>query len=149
MNCRFTLVPSEFFSGDSARELLGKVVSLKDGEPLSFLDVPQQNAVLIYAGDERPVVYDMLMSQHKMRGYNKILFCWKEGSLALTVSQGERLMLCNCFRAPDFDTAQYYIFMVLRSLQINPEVSSIWSFGELFPDGRMSLYNYFKTVEEI
>lgn len=149
MNFKFTLVPADCFSEDSARELLGQVVSLQDGEPLSFLEVPQQDAVLVYAGAERPLVYDLILSLYKARGYNKILFSWTEGSLSLVVAQGERLIFCNCFRAADFTTAEYYIFMTLRSLQINPEISSIWSAGPIPQEGKMSLYNYFKSVEEL
>ena len=46
----------------------------------------------------------------------------------------------------DFTTAEYYIFLAVKSLQINPEVSTICWLTELEPGQEMSLYRYFKSV---
>ena len=57
--------------------------------------------------------------------YNKIL-CSRVGDrLYLGVAQGKSLLLANSFPAADFTTAQYYIFLSLNSLQLNPEFSTI------------------------
>ena len=78
--------------------------------------------------------------------YNKIL-CSRVGDrLYLGVAQGKSLLLANSFPAADFTTAQYYIFLSLNSLQLNPEFSTICWMTELDAGEEMSLYRYFKSV---
>lgn len=143
----FTLVPSEIFSEDSAREILSEVVLLEKGEPLSFLEIKAYDAVLVYSGQTRPAVYDMIMSLFKLRDYNKILASLEDGYLYLVIAQGNRLVFCNSFKAADFTTAEYYIFMVLKQLQINPEVSTLTFMSEIPQDRTAELYHYFKSAE--
>lgn len=147
MDSKFTLVPSELFSEESARELLSEVVLLEEGEPLSFAPVSSCDAVLIYAGEKRPIVFDMLLSLFKISDYNKILAAFSDGCLYLVVSQGKDLKFCNSWRCPDFTTAEYYIFMVLHKLQINPQVSSVYFSTQLGQDEVQSLLSYFRNVE--
>lgn len=144
---RFTLVPSELFSEDSAREILSEVVLLEKGEPLSFLEIKAYDAVLVYAGKTRPLVYDMIMSLFKLRDYNKILAAVEDGYLYLVIAQGSGLKFCNSFKADDFTTAEYYIFMVLKQLQINPEASTLTFMSEIPRDRTAELYHYFKSAE--
>lgn len=147
MTPKFTLVPSELFSETGAREILSEVVPLEEGEPLSFAAIPSQDAVLVYSGTSRPVVYDMLLSLCKIGEYNKILACVADGWLYVTVARGAGLDFCNCFKVDDFVTVEYYILMVLRKLQINPEISTIYFMSPLSEEQTVSLYSYFKNAE--
>lgn len=148
MTEKFTLVPSELFSEETARETLSEVVLLEEGEPLLFLDVPFCQSVLVYAGQRRPAVYDMLMSLCKIRHHNKIMASISDDVLSLVVAQGDRLQFCNCFKAGDFTTALYYIFMVLKKLQINPEISTLYfTSGNVGQEQLTSLFRYFKSAE--
>lgn len=144
---KFTLVPSELFDRDNAEQYLKEVVPLAEGEPLSFLEVPSEKAFLVFAGDSRPVVYDMLLSLCKIREYNKIVFDLRDGVLSLVVAIGDSLALCNAFPADTFITAQYYIFLTLKRLQINPQLSTIFSMGEMDASQLLSLCRYFKNAE--
>ena len=147
MVSKFTLVPSSIFSEDKAREILSEVVLLDREEPLSFLEVPPQSAVLVYAGDERPAVYDMLLSLWKIREYNKIAADYRDGCLSLVLSQGEQLQLCNQYDAPDFTTALYYLALAVSRLQINPQQSTVYFMTAPDSENVRLLYNYFKGVE--
>lgn len=147
MKSAFTLIPSEYFTPEGAGDILSKVVPLEQGEPLSFLDIPAYQAVFVYAGQVRPVAYDMIQSLFKIREYNKIIACHRDGELFLVIAQGDSLQLCNVFQAKDFVTAQYFIFMSLKSLQLNPQLSTIYFMGDIAPEHSASLYNYFKNVE--
>ena len=118
----FTLVPSHFFDPASAREALAEVADLKEGQVVASLDIPQYDAVLVYAQDgdsvvDTPEIYKILMQ-----------------------------LLANSFPAGDFTTVQYYIFLSLTSLQLNPEFSTICWRTALDPVEEMSLYRYFKSV---
>ena len=149
MECRFTLVPSVYFTEEKARRMLEEVVHLDEDEPLSFLEIPPHDAVLVYAGSERPRVYDMLLSLCKIRDYNKIIMDFTDGVLYLTVAQGDQLRVCNAFAAEDFVTAEYYLFSALKSLQINPEISTVYSMEALSQQQCISLCSYFKNAETL
>jgi len=148
----FTLVPAQFFNPESAREALAEVAELKDGETVGHLDIPQYDAVLVYSADgdgavvEIPEIYKLLTRLPDCPEYNKILCSMQEGQLYLTVAQGKSLLLANIFPARDFTTAEYYLFLSLNSLQLNPEISTVCWLSPLEPEEEMSLYRYFKSV---
>ena len=70
-----------------------------------------------------------------------------DGCLHLVIAQGKTLLLANAYDAPDFTTAEYYIFLAMKSLQLNPEMSSIWFRTPVSGEQELSLYRYFKSVE--
>jgi hypothetical protein len=72
-----------------------------------------------------------------------------DGVLYLVIAQGKSLLLCNTFQAQDFTTAQYFIFLAMKKLQLNPEVSTICFRTPLSEEDEMSLYRYFKSVEQL
>ena len=96
-----------------------------------------------------PETYYMLQQLPALADYNKILASYVDGVLYLVIAQGKTLLLCNNFQAPDFTTAQYFIFLAMKKLQLNPEVSTICFRTPLAEDDEMSLYRYFKSVEVI
>ena len=149
-----TLVPTHFFNTTSARDLLAEVASLKGDEVVKWVDVPRYDAVLVYAVpsedvEAMPELYHVLEALPLCRDYNKIVASHKEGNLYLAIAQGGSLLLANVFEAPDFTTAEYYIFLALKQLQLNPEVSTICLRSFIGPEEEMSLYRYFKSVEQI
>jgi hypothetical protein len=168
---KFSLVPQQFFSPEVAEGLLSDVVSLNDGEIVDSIPVPEYNACLVYSNDigetltrvlsetvlctdgskarPLPVMYHMLKSLPGLADYNKILAAYMDGVLYLALAQGATLLLCNSFKAPDFTTAQYFIFLALKRLQLNPEMSTITFMTSLDYEQEMSLYRYFRSVEHI
>ena len=150
----FTLVPSHFFDPASAREALAEVADLKEGQVVASLDIPQYDAVLVYAQDgdsvvDTPEIYKILMQLPNCPEYNKILCGILDDTLYLAVAQGKSLLLANSFPARDFTTAEYYIFLALNSLQLNPEISTVCFLTPLDAEDEMSLYRYFKAVEKL
>ena len=146
-----TLVPARFFDEGDARCILSDLYALTESETVATLEVPRYDAVFIYASEDgkAPVLYDLVNGLERCDGYNKILFHYGAGCLDLAIAQGERLLLANSFPAADFTTAEYYLFLAVKSLQINPEVSSVTVASELTPEEEMSLYRYFKSVERL
>ena len=168
---KVALIPEEFFSEASARDALADVVSLRDGDGVSYMRVPEYGAVLLFStsidetfskvvartvlktdGSAVPVVPEMF---HVLRNlsdcpeHNKIVASYADGWLYLAVAQGDRLSLCNVFEAVDFTTAEYFIFLVMKRLQLNPEVSTICFRTPLTQEEELSLYRYFKAVERL
>ena len=164
------LIPSNFFSPESARDLISRSVVLNETDQVCNVDVPQFGAVLIYsnsigeslsraisdtilttAGNKSevfPELYYILGALPQCRDYNKILASFCDGYLYLAIAQGKSLLLCNSFKAADFTTAEYFLFMAMKKLQLNPEVSTICFRTPLGADEEMSLYRYFNSVEQ-
>ncbi len=147
----FTLVPTNFFNPDKEREALAGVARLGEDCAVRHIDIPQYDAVLVYSVDgdsvvSAPEIAGILDKLPDCPAYNKILCSLRDGRLSIAIAQGKSLLLANSFTAPDFTTAEYYIFLAVKSLQINPEVSTICWLTELEPGQEMSLYRYFKSV---
>lgn len=166
-----TLVPEHFFDPAVARDILADAVEIKDTDQVGFIREPSAGAVLVYslsigetmsrlisgtvlrkdgsAASVLPEFHYMLSAASQLSDYNRIVASYADGRLYLVVSQGRSLMLCNSFDAVDFTTAEYYIFMVMKRLQLNPEQSVIYFRTPLGQSEEMSLYRYFKGVEVI
>ena len=163
------LVPASFFEPASARALLEETVRLRPQDAVEAVDVPEFGAVLLYSpsldeslsraiastvfdtdgrpGRILPELWFVLRSLSSCPDYNKIVASWRDGYLHLAIAQGRSLQLCNCFEAADFTTAEYFIFLAMKKLQLNPEQSVICFRTPLTTEQELSLYRYFKSVE--
>ena len=166
-----TLVPENFYQPQNARDLLADMVSLPDAVQVDSVSVPEFNAVLLYSNSiggtlhkvvaesvlnldgskasPLPEMYYILKTLPSLEEYNKIVASYMDGMLYLAIAQGKTLMLCNVYPASDFTTAQYFIFLAMKKLQLNPEMSTICFRTPLDHEQQMSLYRYFKSVENL
>ncbi len=150
------LVPSAFFDAASAREILSRTVLLDKDEKIEYISLPEFSAELVYSlsvdidpdEDNMPELYIVLKAISGVAEHNKIVASYGDGVLSLAIAQGSDLLLANVFEAADFTTAEYFIFMAVRKLQLNPEVSTIYFLTPLSPEEEMSLYRYFRSVEQ-
>lgn len=165
---KFTLVPATVFDGTDMRELLARAVTLDEGDEVESVEIPQHGAVAIYSNStgsrlprifagmfttedsDVPVIlpeqYWLIMDMEKIRDYNKIVASYCDGRLYLAVAQGRSLLLCSSYEAPDFTSAQYYIFYAMKHFQLNPEVSTVYFRTPLSQENELSLYSYFRSV---
>ena len=165
---KFALVPLQFYAPENKRELLAEVVAVGNDEFVDDVEIPELASVLIYSNNvgetlsrvisetvlttegaktrPLPAVYQMLRKMGQLTDYNRILAAYMDGHLYLVIAQGKTLLLCNSFKAPDFTTAQYFIFMAMKKLQLNPEMSTISFMTPLDAEQEMSLYRYFRSV---
>ena len=163
------LVPAHFYDPATARQALAEVVKLRESDAVESVEVPSAGAVLIFsnsideslsraicqtvyttAGDPvrvLPELYYIVEALPRCPEYNKILCSYMDGWLHIAVAQGKSLLLANVFEAADFTTAEYFIFLVMKKLQLNPEVSTVCFRTPLQQEQEMSLYRYFKAVE--
>ena len=165
---KVALVPEAFLDPLGARDALSEVVALREGDYVETVPLPSMGAVLLFSNsiDESlsrvlaqtvlpssgtpvrvlPEMYYLLRQLDTLTEYNKVLASWRDGWLHLVIAQGKSLSLCNVYEAPDFTTAQYFIFLGMKRLQLNPEVSTICFRTPLEPEAELSLYRYFKAV---
>jgi hypothetical protein len=171
MTPKVAMVPSGFFSPVSAREFLARTSVVGEDDLVQHCALSEWSAELVYSlsmGEKLsrvisqnvsvkdggrvsmlPEMYFILKDLQGISEYNKIVASFAAPYLHLAVGQGRNLLLANVFEAADFTTAEYFIFMVLKKLQLNPEVSSISFRTPLSEDEEMSLYRYFKGVERL
>lgn len=167
------LVPVSFMpeqGDDSAglRELLGGYVALEDGDEVRRADLPEYDAALVYVAPSEdslasavvesfasrcgniqplPEMFHMLKHVAGMKHHNRVVASYGDSLLTLVISEGDKLLLCNSYKAEDFTTALYYVFFAIRQFQFNPEVTTIYFRNELDEDSQMMLYRYFSGVE--
>lgn len=158
LTLKCTLVPRHFFNPSTAEDALREVVKLDVNDNVKYVDVPQFDAVLVYSdydsisggrSETLPEMFYILDTLPQCREYNKILASWCDGVLYLAIAQGKSLMIANAYKAQDFVTAEYYIFLAMKSLQLNPEMSTICWRSRIGNEDEMSLYRYFKAVEQL
>ena len=168
---KVALVPEPFFNPDKARAALEEVVALEPADTVEYISVPSLASVLVYSNSiggslakvlsntvlptsgepvkVLPEMYYMLRELETLTEYNKIIASWADGWLHLVIAQGKSLSLANTFQAQDFTTAEYFLFLAMRRLQLNPEVSTVCFRTPLTPEAEMSLYRYFKSVSRL
>lgn len=146
-----TLVPSSMLGGEEPRCFLSAVFPIGDGEDIGVMDFPAYGASLVYVreGDGVPVLASLIAALPACDGYNKILAAYCGATLHLAIAQGAELKLAVSYPAQDFTTAEYYVFLAVKTLQINPEVSSIRFITPLSEEQEMSLGRYFHGVEAV
>ena len=168
---KVALVPESFLSPGSARIALSEVSRIGESDFVEQVSVPKYGAVLVYSNsigeslsetlsktvfdtsgnpsNVLPELWFILRDLSSCPDYNKILCSWRDGWLYIAIAQGNSLLLANVFEALDFTTAEYFIFLAMKRLQLNPEVSSICFRTPLEYEQEMSLYRYFKSVEQL
>lgn len=160
---KVALVPSAFFDRTYARDILSRTVKLDQEDKVEYISLPELSAELVYslsavpdesvvlseAKDLLPELYYLLKKLPEIKEYNKIAASFGDGVLSLVIAQGDNLLLANTFEAADFTTAEYFLFMAVRKLQLNPELSAVHFMSVLTGEEEMSLYRYFKSVERI
>ena len=166
-----TLVPETFFRPENVRAMLSDVVALDPADAVGYVRIPEQGAVLLFsntigeslsrvlsqtvltaAGTQAPVLpemYYILKALPACEDYNKVVASYRDGYLHLAIAQGKSLQLANVYKAPDFTPAEYFLFLALKRLQLNPEVTTVCFRTPLDPSAEMSLYRYFKAVVEL
>ena len=166
-----TLVPVRFHDPDRETAMLSEVADIDVSGKVDSIDVTDYAAVMLYqdpvgeslakviastvlrqdAAPVRPLpeMYHMLKQLAALPDYNRIIASYMDQVLYLAVAQGRTLLLCNSFSAPDFTTAEYFIFMVMKKFQLNPEMSVIYFRTPLDDEQEISLYRYFHGVEKI
>ena len=91
----------------------------------------------------------MLAAAAALDRYNKVVVHLGDDVVDIVLAAGEKLLLCNSFPAADAVTAQYFLFAALRQFQINPEVSTVYFFGEADEAVKGDLFRHFASVEAL
>lgn len=168
---KVALVPSSFFDPGSVRSALEATVVLGEDDEVAHVAEPEFDAELVYSlsigealsgaiartvkqrdGGQTQVLPEMhyiLRDIRNLKDHNRIVTSYADGFLHLAIAQGGTLLLANVYEAADFTTAEYFIFLAIKKLQLNPEASAIHFRTPVTEEEEMSLYRYFKAVERL
>lgn len=144
-----TLVPTRLCGEYGPRCFLSEVAFLGEAEKVHTADLPEYDSTLVYAGAEVPELYNVLKALDRCPDHFKTVASIKDGWLHLAVARGKELLFANVFKAAAFSTAQYFIFNVMKSLQMNLEMSSVYFLSPLTREEKLSMYRYLKSVEKL
>ena len=144
-----TLVPTRLCGEYGPRCFLSEVAPLDDSEKVNTVQIAEYGSVLVYAGSDIPELYNVLKALPRCAEHYKVVASIKDGWLHLAVAEGDRLLFANVFRTAAFSTAQYFIFNVMKSLQMNLEMSSVYFLSPLTKEEKLSMYRYLKSVERV
>ncbi len=144
-----TLVPTRLCGEYGPRCFLSEVASLDVAEKVHTVELPKYDSTLVYTGAEVPELYNVLKALDRCPDHYKTVASIKDGWLHLAVAKGEELLFANVFKAAAFSTAQYFIFNVMKSLQLNLEMSSVYFLSPLTREEKLSMYRYLKSVERL
>lgn len=144
-----TLVPSQFYDDACAREYLAQVVDIAPDAEIGSVFLPVYDAYFVYAGGVEPPILDLLRRLPTLNDYNKVLCHWDGQMLSLCIAQGRSLSLANTYQAGDFVTVMYFILLAMKSLFLNPEVSTVCFATPLTQEQKVSLFHYFKSVSSL
>jgi len=145
---KYTIVPAPLFSEECARELLSRLTDINNQDEVKFIELPSHEAVLIYI-NTLPKIYEVIKALDGLKDHNRVIFHYEKDVVDIAVAMDNKLLAANSYKAVDFTTALYYIFALVNNQQINPEVTTIYSLGEIKYEEAEILFKYFKDVEQI
>ena len=143
------MVPTRLCGEYGPRCFLSEVAPLDGAEKVHTVELPEYDSTLVYAGGDVPELYNVLKALKRCPDHYKTVASIKDGWLHLAVAKGEELLFANVFKAAAFSTAQYFIFNVMKSLQMNLELSSVYFLSPLTREEKLSMYRYLKSVERL
>ena len=144
-----TLVPAPFYDKACAREYLAQVVDMAEDEAVHCVHLNAFDSYFLYAGEEKPALLECLQVLLQIKEYNKILCHWDGSVLSLCIAQGKSLQIANTYQASDFVGVMYFVILAMKSLQLNPEVSTIYFRSPLSSQRQVMLYHYFMEVKSL
>ncbi len=159
---KYTLVPILFFKPDEALSILSRLHTIDDLDEILFAKSPDGESVLIYAmpnavtshifrfhknAEFYPMSFSLLHKIITLSDYNRILVHFSDKMIHVVTAEKDKLLLSNSYNTPDFVTAFYYIFLTMKEVMFNPEVTTLYISGSLKFEQFKELEQYFMKVK--
>ncbi len=155
---KYCMIPSEFFKKEEAMNMLGKLHQITDADEVLYVDIPEQKGELVYSiptsittnitrcqknAEFYPISYFLLDKISLLIDNNKILVHFSNNIVHIVAAERDKLLLANSYPASDFDTAQYYVFLVTKEVMFNPEQTVLHVSGDVTAEQEKKLKRYF------
>ena len=157
----FTLVPSKVFSPNTAASLLKAVYPIDDLDEVAHYSLEALDMVCIYSTPQYlsqsmimhhkhtqfySIAIPILQRIMRLEGHCRALFFYWDQHLYLALAREDQLLLCNAYKATQFETALYFLFAVLHQWQLNPVSLRLHVGGQLQNAHLNTLCRYFPHV---
>ncbi len=158
---KYALVPLSDFKESSAHLYLKKLHDLEDLEEVDYVRCEKEGLAIVFAADSTlincikavqpdfkllPSVYFPVKYLKTFEDHNKIYVQYFKGLVHVVIYEGDRLMLCNSYPALHFNSALYFIFLALKSVHFNTEMTTIYAAGNFSTNDLADLTKYFPKV---
>ena len=159
---KYTLVPEKLYIKGNELKTLEKHHDIHELDEINTFSIPQEEMVIIYAVNStfvnllkrfqpkleiRPIIslYLSLLPQYKE--HNKLLVNYKNKVATIAGSLGEKIVYCNSFPAHHFSSMLYFLLLVLKEVQFNPETTTLYISGDIKDLEKNELTKYFSHVK--
>ena len=150
---KYTIVPASFFKKESLYQILSEAVQLSEQDKISYKELPQYKAVLVYAykGDKNiaPEIAGLVEATRLIKDHNKVAATYHDGFVNIAIATDKKLLLANSYPATEAVTAEYFIFAALKQFQMNPQVTTIYIGEPVCGEMTDDFIRYFKGVETL
>lgn len=158
----FTLVPEELYTPELGRAALTEQFGLEGEYDFHHTLHEKANAVIAYAlpacGEKGtgvcsktyPFAVRLLQETEEIPGYNKVVFHYNmERKLShIIICTGEELKLANSFKADNFESALYFLFLSIQQLQMNPKQCIVRVCSGITSEQETIISRFFNGVEK-
>jgi hypothetical protein len=159
---KYSPIPRSIHKGVSELEVLGGQHKLDDLDEINTIEVEHERMTLIFAVNSTfvnmvkiyqpefrifPLIYVNLIYLPLFEEYNKISFHYIKGAVTISVSEGKRIIYCNSFPAYHFNSALYFLLLVLKEVQFNPESTTVFVSGNIRDLEMFDIAKYFSRVK--
>ncbi|MFA6335086.1 MAG: DUF3822 family protein [Bacteroidales bacterium] len=160
--CKYTLIPKQLYKPEEALHHLSKLYKLDELDEIDIAEVTNEQIVILFATNSTflnfikeaqpefkifPSIYPMISQISNFKDYNKICIHYQKGQVHIVASEGPRLVFCNSFPAMQFNTALYFLFLTLKQVQFNPELTTVFVSGNLKDFEITDISKYFSKVK--
>ncbi|HMQ46042.1 MAG TPA: DUF3822 family protein [Saprospiraceae bacterium] len=166
-NEKMTLIPSRLYNDAERITYLSQTITLKAEDEIRVNDLPVLQAKNVFA---IPIAVTELVQQHfsgarifhlcsaLLTGFRqsitpserqfRVLVHLKGDLLYITLFDHAHLFYCNSFSYKSAKDFLYYILLVFKQFDLNPEEIPLWVSGRLVPDSEIYrlLYRYIRHL---
>lgn len=143
---KFTAIPERLHKKGKEVQAMEKLFTLDELDEINIKKLPQEEMVLIFAANSTflnvvkqyqphfnlyPTVFTYLNYLPLFKEYNKLFFRYQKGSTIIIAAEGDRIIQCNSYPTYHFNSGLYFLLLVLKDIQFNPEQTTVYISGNI------------------
>lgn len=159
---KFTVIPEKLHIHGQELQIMERLFTLDELDEINTKRVPQEQMVLIFAANSTflnivkeyqpkfnlyPSAFTYLNYLPLFEEYNKLFFRFQKGTSIIIAAEGERIMHCNSYPTQHFNSGLYFLLLVLKEIQFNPEQTTVYISGDIKDLEVYDIAKYFSKVK--
>lgn len=159
---KFTLIPTQLSPQKSALEIMESLFKIEELEEINSLILEKEQMEIFFAVNSTflnmvskfqpnfnlyPTVYPFLSYLPHFPEYNKLLFSYHRERTIIVATEGERIIHCCSYPTQHFNTGLYFLFLILKEIQFNPEQTTVYIHGTIKEIDIYNIATYFSQVK--